>query len=416
MYPRSGVKQRSHYTMDLWKLGKLPKSKSVTSSYVPAGLLRSMGEPHVVDRRPHRMTPAVVVADSWTRYRRNTPLISLPRARMTPSLTTTPTHQQSVHTARHTAGYLSSSWQPRSTVTNIISASSTADAKKPRKETSKSTTDSSAIEDATIGITELDDYSTTGNNISTTTGIINIKKLVLPPSHSTTPNYLTNSSDDVTMTSQHGATSGSGDNKVLGVDVKEQAAEAEQSSVEANPNSQVMTTSAGSDEMMMTYLTDDTVNSSDVTQVQQGGERGATPLTDGAKQVTTEPGETISDEVETLSGSSREEVKARGTTAALNDVRQVSTGETNTSMNNDLMLDATANSGWKNATIQSATDVHEDSTLDQSVDNLVTISRGNATASTLAVRTSSKPDSTAVHVLNETGQGRSGSIKIVIVI
>jgi len=356
-----------------------------------------------VDRRPHRMTPAVVVADSWTRYRRNTPLLSLPRARMTPSLTTTPNRYQSVHTARHTAGYLSSSWEPRSTVTNI-SPSSTADVKKPRKETSKTTTDSSIFEDATTDVIELDDYNTTANNISTTSSFS--KKLVPLSSHSTTPNNLNSSGDVATLTSQYGATSGSGDSKVLGADVREQAAEAEQSSVRADSDSisQVMTTSASSGEMMMTYLSDGAGNSSAVTQVQQ---EGATALTD-AKQVTSDPGEATGDEVKMLSGSSRESVKDLRTTAALNDVKQVSTGETSGSMNKHPMLDVTVNNGWRNATVQSATDVDGESTADQSVDSLVTNTRGDATASTLAEKTSSKPDSTEEHVLNETGQGRSG--------
>jgi len=377
--------------MDLRKLGKLPKPKPMAT--VPAGLLRGVATQ--VDRRRHRVTPVVVADYNWTRYWRNTPLLSSPRARITPSLTATPNHHRSVNTERHTAGYLSSSWPARSTVsvTNINSPTSTTDVKKLSKETSKSTTDTVVLEDTTSDVTGPGDINTGSSNVTTTT---TSKKFVLPLSRSTT----SNSSASVTvLTSQHHATSDTTDSNVSGVDVKAQAAEAGKAS-QANSNSQTTT----GEMMMMTYLTDEAGmlpgSISDLTQVQQGE---TTPLSE-AIQVTNDRGETMSDEIQMLSGSSNEALQYRGTTLALNDVRQVSinTRETSKSINNDLMLVVTANDRWKNATSESVTVVDEDSTSEQSAVGRVTNTRAGATTSTFAAKTSAP-------VLNssQTGRGRS---------
>jgi len=117
--------------MELWKLrAKLPKPITRRGGYVPvSGLLR--GVVTQADRRPHRATPAAIAVDAAaTRYWRPTPLLSLPRARVTPSVAS--------RRAQSTAGgyLLSSPWPlQRSTVTvtntiNSPATSSTAHGKK----------------------------------------------------------------------------------------------------------------------------------------------------------------------------------------------------------------------------------------------------------------------------------------------
>ena len=226
------------------------------------------------------------------------------------------------------------------------------------------------------------------------------------------------------LTSRHDVTSGTRDDNVSGIDVKAQLAEAENGGTQANStHSQVITASMSAGEMT-TYLSDDADtlvgSSSDDKQVQQSG---STPLSETI-QVTSETGEMISDEDGMLSGSSSEVMKYTDTTAGMNDVSQVidNTGETIPVMNdvtqvidntrettpvmNDVsqVIDNTRETSTtaNNATSESATNVDEHSTSDQS------FLGDSASRSTLTVSTSSTPNSSTVTVTrpsNQTGHG-----------
>ena len=413
----------------------MPRPKSLTTAYVPAGLLRGVGTR--VDRRRQRMTPAVNV-DFWNW--RNTPMLSSPLARSTPWSTTTPA-RQSGNTTQYTASYLSSKQTTHSTTifTNINSLTSTIDMKKQSKETRKSTTDTGVVEGAATGSNDINNTSSP-NSIVTTSS--RKSRPPLSHSHSTTSDYLMNSSansshpytttcvvaatssdqqstqvDDVSrqndvtsafrdslsrttyvaaLTSQHETSSRTRNDDINRVDfvVKAQVAEAENAGAQANSDRQVMTASISRGEMM-TLSGDANMlrRSSSDTQVQH--RRTTVPV-----WVTSDTGEMKSDEDDHQGGSSNE------TTAGLNDVSQVmsNTVETSRSISSDLMLAATA------TTSQSATDIDEHSTIDECVSErrMNRPTRGNASTS-FTVKTSLSPNSSAVAVtrtLSPNGRGR----------